>query len=163
MPDRAEVALREVAAAAKEGLLALSVGVGLAVVGELMEEEVDQVVGPRGRHNAGRSAYRHGREAGQVTLGGRRLTGPPPPGAARGRRWRVELETYRHVADRDLLGRVVVERMLAGASCRRYLEGAGAGGQRDRSAGALDLEVGDLARVRGARPDGASGAALPPP
>jgi hypothetical protein len=36
---------------AREGLLALSVGVGLGVLAELMEEEVDEVVGPKGRHN----------------------------------------------------------------------------------------------------------------
>jgi len=32
----------------------------------------------------------------------------------------VELATYRHFADRDPLDRVVLERMLAGVSCRRY-------------------------------------------
>src|SRR4051812_35728176 len=34
-----------------EGLLALSVRVGLGVLAELMEEEVDEVVGPKGRHD----------------------------------------------------------------------------------------------------------------
>ena len=38
----------ELVGAAKEGLLALSVGVGLGVLEELMAEEVDDVVGPRG-------------------------------------------------------------------------------------------------------------------
>ena len=32
-----------------EGLLALSVGVGLGVMSELLEEEVEHVVGPRGK------------------------------------------------------------------------------------------------------------------
>jgi hypothetical protein len=59
--------------AAKDGLLALSVGVGLGVLSELMEEEVDDVVGPKGKRNPGRSAVRHGHEAGEVTLGGRRV------------------------------------------------------------------------------------------
>jgi len=40
-------ALGELAGAAKEGLLALSVGVGVGVLAELMAEEVDDVVGPR--------------------------------------------------------------------------------------------------------------------
>ena len=39
----------ELVGAAKEGLLALSVGVGLGVLTELMEEEVDDVVGPKGK------------------------------------------------------------------------------------------------------------------
>jgi len=120
LPERVEVALREIAGAAKEGLLALSVGVGLAVLDELMEEEVDRVVGPRGRHDADRFAYRHGREAGEVTLGGRRVGVRRPRARRVDGAGEVELQTYRHFADRDPLGRVVLERMLAGVSCRRY-------------------------------------------
>jgi hypothetical protein len=36
-------------------LLALSVGVGLSVVHELMELEVAEVVGPKGKHNPERT------------------------------------------------------------------------------------------------------------
>src|SRR5829696_7336015 len=48
LPDRIEGALGELAGAAKEGLMALSVGVGLGVLHELMAAEVDEVVGPNG-------------------------------------------------------------------------------------------------------------------
>ena len=48
LPERVQEALGELVGAAKEGLLALSVGVGLGVLTELMEEEVDDVVGPKG-------------------------------------------------------------------------------------------------------------------
>ena len=51
-------ALGELVGAAKEGLLALSVGVGLGVVHELMELEVAEVVGPKGKHNPDRVAKR---------------------------------------------------------------------------------------------------------
>jgi putative transposase len=40
LPERVQEALGELAGAAKEGLLALSVGVGLAVLHEIMETEV---------------------------------------------------------------------------------------------------------------------------
>ena len=73
LPPRVEEALGELVGAAKDGLLALSVGVGLGVLTELMEEEVDEVVGPRGRHDPDRAAVRHGHDAGEVTLGGRRV------------------------------------------------------------------------------------------
>ncbi len=73
LPERVQVALGELAGAAKEGLLALSVGVGLGVLNELMAEEVDEVVGPKGRHDPDRAAVRHGHEDGSVTLGGRRV------------------------------------------------------------------------------------------
>jgi hypothetical protein len=70
------------------GLLALSVGVGLGVLTELMEEEVDDVVGPKGKHNSDRTAVRHGHEDGEVTLGGRRVEVQRPAGP-RGRNTRL--------------------------------------------------------------------------
>ena len=73
LPERVQEALGQLVGAAKEGLLALSVGVGLGVLTELMEEEVDDVVGPKGKRNAERTAVRHGHEDGEVTLGGRRV------------------------------------------------------------------------------------------
>lgn len=48
LPPQIQEALGELLGAAKEGLLALSVGVGLGVVHELMEAEVTEVVGPKG-------------------------------------------------------------------------------------------------------------------
>jgi len=43
LPERVQEALGELAGAAKEGLLALSVGVGLGVLHEILESEVDEV------------------------------------------------------------------------------------------------------------------------
>ena len=47
LSPQVQEALGELVGAAREGLLALSVGVGLGVVHELMELEVTEVVGPR--------------------------------------------------------------------------------------------------------------------
>ena len=47
LPPQIQEALGELVGAAREGLLALSVGVGLSVVHELMEAEVDEIVGVR--------------------------------------------------------------------------------------------------------------------
>jgi putative transposase len=55
------------------GLLALSVGVGLGVVHELMELEVAEVAGPKNKHNPDRTAKRHGHQDGSLTLDGRRV------------------------------------------------------------------------------------------
>ena len=73
LPPQVQEALGELVGAAREGLLALSVGVGLGVVHELMALEVDEVVGPKGKWNPDRSAKRHGHEHGSMTLGGRRV------------------------------------------------------------------------------------------
>ena len=65
LPPSVQEALGELAGAAKEGLLALSVGVGLGVLHELIEAEVDEVVGPKGKHNPSRAAVRHGMRTGR--------------------------------------------------------------------------------------------------
>ena len=67
------IALDQLAGAVKHGLLSLSVGAGLAMVREIMDAEVTELVGPRGKHDSGRVAYRHGDEQRQLTLGGRRV------------------------------------------------------------------------------------------
>jgi putative transposase len=120
LPERVQEALGQLVGAAKEGLLALSVGVGLGVLSELMEEEVDDVVGPKGRWNPERTAVRHGHEDGEVTLGGRRVGVARPRVRTADGDVEVALSTYEHFADRDPLARVVLERMLAGVSTRRY-------------------------------------------
>src|SRR3954453_11070693 len=88
LPQRVQEALGELPGAAKEGLLALSVGVGLGVLHEMMEAELDEVVGPKGRHNLDRAAVRHGHENGEVTLGGRRVPVSRPRARSAGGRSR---------------------------------------------------------------------------
>ena len=73
LPERVQDALGQLVGAAKEGLLALSVEVGLGVLRELLEQEVGELVGPKGKWNPERTAVRHGHENGEVTLGGRRV------------------------------------------------------------------------------------------
>ncbi len=121
LPAGVQEALGELVHCAKEGLLALSVGVGLGVLAELLEDEVDEVVGPKGKHNAERTAVRHGHEDGEVTLGGRRVAVKRPRVRSADGDAEVELQTYRYFADRDPLSRVVLEQMLAGVSTRRFL------------------------------------------
>ena len=120
LPKRVQEALGQLVGSAKEGLLALSVGVGLGVLAELMEEEVGEVVGAKGRHDPERTAVRHGHESGEVTLGGRRVAVERPRVRSADGRAEVRLQTYEYFADRDPLTKAVLERMLAGVSTRRY-------------------------------------------
>jgi len=120
LPRAVQEALGELAGAAKEGLLALSVGVGLGVLHELMEAEIDEVVGPKGRHDPDRTAVRHGHDRGEVTLGGRRVSVERPRARTADSEHEVGLDTYAHFAARDQLTDVMLERMLAGVSTRRY-------------------------------------------
>ncbi len=120
LPERVQEALGQLVGSAKEGLLALSVGVGLGVLAELLEEEVVDVVGTKGKHDPERTAVRHGHESGEVTLGGRRVGVERPRVRSADGRAEVRLRTYEYFADRDPLTRSVLERMLAGVSTRRY-------------------------------------------
>ncbi len=120
LPAQIQEALGELVGAAREGLLALSVGVGLGVVHELMELEVDEVVGPKGKHDPGRVAVRHGHDDGSMTLGGRRLPVRRPRMRTADDEHELPVESYGYFADRDPLTRAVMDRMLAGVSTRKF-------------------------------------------
>ncbi len=62
IPDEVTIAMGEIAEDMREGLLAFAVGAGVQVMAALMEADVAAVCGPRGKHDPGRSAVRHGRE-----------------------------------------------------------------------------------------------------
>ena len=100
--------------------MALSVEVALGVLRELLDEEVDELVGPKGKWNPDRTAVRHGHENGEVTLGGRRVQVRRPRARTADGESELPLSTYEHFADRDPLEGVVLERMLAGVSTRQH-------------------------------------------
>jgi putative transposase len=120
VPEQVSVAMEEIAAEMREGLLALAVGAGLQVMQQLMEADVAAACGPRGRHDPDRAATRHGRERGSVTLGGRRVPVTRPRVRAVDGSGEVPVPTYELFTGTELLGRMAVERMLAGVSTRRY-------------------------------------------
>jgi transposase-like protein len=120
VPEQVQLPLGEIVGDAKEGLLALAVRTGMAVLEEVMEWEVDRVVGPKGRHDEDRAAKRHGHARGEVTLGGRRVAVTRPRVRSADDAHEVSLDSYRQFAARDEFSEVVAERMLAGVSTRRY-------------------------------------------
>src|SRR3954452_18906708 len=122
LPPRIQEVLGELVGAAREGLLALSVGVGLSIVHELLELEVDEVVGPKGKHNPDRTVKRHGHEDGSMTLGGRRVEVRRPRIRSADDEHELMVRSYEYFADRDPLTRAVMDRMLAGVSSRRFAD-----------------------------------------
>jgi hypothetical protein len=73
LPEEVRLAMADIAGAAREGLLAMSVAAGLAVMGAMFEAEIAEACGPKGKHDANRAAVRHGHGRGSVTLGGRKV------------------------------------------------------------------------------------------
>jgi transposase-like protein len=123
VPEQVSVALGELAGELREGLLALAVGAGLQVMAAIMEADVTAVCGPKGRHDPERTATRHGRSAGSVTLGGRRVPVERPRMRATDGSGELAVAAYERFSDTEILGRMALERMLAGLSTRHYREG----------------------------------------
>ena len=119
LPEEVRLAMTDIAGAAREGLLAMSVAAGMAVMQAMFEAEIVETCGPKGKHNRGRAAVRHGSGKGSVTLGGRRVAVARPRARTLDGH-EVPLANYAHFAADDLLTEVVVERMLAGVATRRH-------------------------------------------
>jgi putative transposase len=124
LAGRVDEHLAVFAAHMTQGLLAASTAVGLEVMGELLDMEVVELAGPKGKHDPQRVAMRHGSEQGMVTLGGRRLGVRRPRVRTTGEAaHEVPLESYTAFTQTDLLAEGIVARMLAGLSTRRYPAG----------------------------------------
>jgi len=131
LPAEVRLALADIAGAARDGLLAMSVAAGLAVMQAMFDAEITAACGPKGRHDPDRAATRHGAGQGSVVLGGRRVP-VVRPRARTVDGHELPLAAYRLFASDDLLSRVVLERMLAGVATRRHAragEPVGAGVQ----------------------------------
>jgi putative transposase len=120
VPETVSVALAELTGELREGLLALAVGTGLQVMAAIMEEDVTARCGPRGRHDPQRTATRHGHERGSVSLGGRRVPVERPRMRAVDGSGELPVPSYELFSSTEALGRMALERMLAGLSTRRY-------------------------------------------
>jgi putative transposase len=123
LPDTVSVAVGELVGELEEGLLAFVVGAGFKVVQSMMEHEVETLAGAKGRHDPARTAVRHGRDDGVVTLGGRQVAISRPRVRSADRSAEVPLATYDCFASTELLGRMAMEKMLAKISTRRYAAG----------------------------------------
>ncbi len=121
LPLSATVAMADVAASLRDGLLAFAASAGLVVTQQLLAEELTAIVGPKHDKLPERVGNCHGTTTGQVVLGSQKVTVTRP----RGRYvdgGEVELAAWKCVASEDLLRQVVVERMLAGVATRRHVD-----------------------------------------
>jgi len=122
-PEHVSVAMAEIAENVGEGLLALAVGAGLQVMQTLMDADVTALAGPKGKHDQGRIAVRHGREHGSVSLGGRRVPVTRPRVRAADGAGELPIPSYELFTSTQILGKMAMEKMLAGLSTRRYRVG----------------------------------------
>jgi putative transposase len=62
LPGEVQLALSDIASVAREGLLAVSVAAGMAVMQAMFDAEIAAACGPKGKHDPDRVAARHGSE-----------------------------------------------------------------------------------------------------
>jgi hypothetical protein len=120
VPDVVSVAMADIAETAREGLLALAVTAGLQVMDALMAESVTAICGPKGKHDAQRTAVRHGSDDGSVVLGGRRVPVRRPRVRSTDGERELAVPAYELFSATDLLDAMAMERMLGKLSSRRY-------------------------------------------
>jgi putative transposase len=104
----------------REGVLSLCTATGLTVLSSLMEADVTDLVGPRGKHDpANRTAYRHGYERTSVVMGGQKVSIRRPRARTHDGQ-ELDLPTLDAIGGTDLLTDVALARMLHGVSTRDY-------------------------------------------
>ena len=130
LPEAVSIAMAELVGDVQEGLLALAVGTGLQVMAAMMSADVEAACGPKGKHDPNRAAVRHGGGDGSVTLGGRRVPVTRPRMRAADGSGELPVDSYELFSQTEVLGRMAMQRMLAGLSTRHYPSGLEPVGQR---------------------------------
>lgn len=106
-------------ALASEGLLALSLQVGLEVLRQMLDADVEALAGAKGTHNPDRSAYRHGTESTRVVMGGQKVSAQRPRVRSKDGA-ELPLPTLNLFQNEDPLNRALLSRLLSGVSTRKY-------------------------------------------
>ncbi len=105
---------------ARNGLLSLSVELGIKALKIMLEDEVISYAGEKGRHNPSRTAYRHGHEKTNVVLGGQKIALQKPRVRTKDGSGELPLETLIQFQTEDLLNNAALKRILHGVSVRNY-------------------------------------------
>jgi putative transposase len=96
--------------------LALLVGVGL------LEDEVNQLCGPRYQRQPDRERTRYGRQSGVITLAGQKLPVARPRVRYTDGRGEAELSSYAAMQRDEAMPAAALRRLLRGVSCRDYAD-----------------------------------------
>jgi transposase-like protein len=103
---------------AEEGLAALAFELGLDVLQQLFEQDVEDIAGPKGKHDINRTAYRHGTEQTKVVFADKKISIKKPRVREDGHD--VPLPSLKMFQKEDPLNSSIVNRLLCGVSTRKY-------------------------------------------
>lgn len=108
---------RELDQMIREGLQGLALEIGLEIATALLDEEIEGRVGERRRREGTRTAYRHGRQRGWISMAG--VKAPiDRPRARLMKGGEMELPLYRRM--QGGCEEAVMRRLIRGVSCRNY-------------------------------------------
>ena len=106
---------------ARNGLLELSMSLGVEVMRMMLEEDVEEFAGPKGKHNtADRVGYRHGTEKTTVVMGGRKIRVDRPRVRTADGSSELPLKTLETFQSEDPLNKAIMAKLLSGVSTRKY-------------------------------------------
>jgi len=97
--------------------------VGIQTLMTMMNQDVEAVAGPKGRHDPNRTAYRHGSQATTIPMGNQRLAIERPRARSIDTNQELPIPSYQAFASDDQLLEAALNRMLYGLSARDYVHG----------------------------------------
>jgi transposase-like protein len=118
----------------EQSFFGLCIDAGQQVLASMMEQDREELCGPRGKRDPDRKAGRAGTTKSEVTLGGRRIAIPRPRVRSQAGH-EMELSSFAFAASRDPLDHHTLEAVACGVSTRKYARSLDAlpGGIEERS------------------------------
>jgi putative transposase len=108
---------------AKEKLAEELHGIGLTVMEAIMEMEITEVAGPKGKHNAEREYYRGGSNPGTVVVDAQKVPILVPRVVARESKASYRLQSYRFFHQAASVAKQAYQDLIRGVSTRRFAVG----------------------------------------
>jgi len=103
---------------AEEGLAAMFMEVGLEAMYQIFEQDVEALVGPKGKHIKGRTANRHGTESTKVALREGKISVQKPRVRSNGHD--IPLPSLPFFQSEGAMNQTMLTRLLCGVSTRKF-------------------------------------------
>jgi putative transposase len=118
-----ELTLWDLHQAVKGRFSSFCMAVGIKSLLTLMDQDVEAMAGPKGKHDPNRTAYRHGFQNTTVPMGNQRLAIKRPRVRSIETEGELPIPSYEVFASNDELLEAALNRMLHGLSTRDYRNG----------------------------------------
>lgn len=118
-----QLALSDLQEAVRGRFASFCTAVGIQALMTLMNQDVEAVAGPKGKHDPTRTAYRHGSQATTIPMGSQRLAIKRPRVRSKETNQELPIPSYEAFANDDQLLEAALNRMLYGMSARDYGHG----------------------------------------